>query len=133
MGANWKCNGTTAFVKEITTHLINELEFDPKKLDFLVLPSFLHLSLFQAIVDEKVKIGAQNCGANGEGAFTGEVAADHLKDYGVNWVLIGHSERRKLYGETQEVITKKLQEAEDCELGVLYCCGENAEQRENEQ
>lgn len=78
-------------------------------------------------------VGAQNCSATGEGAFTGEVAADHIKDYQVNYVMIGHSERRRFYGETQEIVAQKVLNAEDCDLGILYCLGETKEDRENEQ
>lgn len=99
----------------------------------MVLPGFLHLSLVQAIVKQDIMIGAQNCSAYGEGAYTGEVAADHIKDYDINHVLIGHSERRRLHGETQEIVAKKLAEAEDCDLGILYCIGETKEDRDSEQ
>jgi len=70
----------------------------------MVLPGFLHLSLTKALVAEHVNIGAQNVSCNEEGAFTGEVAADAIKDYEIDNVLIGHSERRRMYGETQEVV-----------------------------
>ena len=66
----------------------------------MVLPGFLHLSLVQAIVNPNVMVGAQNCSAYAEGAYTGEVAADHIKDYSVHHVMIGHSERRNMYAET---------------------------------
>lgn len=98
----------------------------------MVLPSFLHLSLVQAIVKPGIIVGAQNCSAYGEGAYTGEVAADHIKDYSINHVMIGHSERRKLYGETQEVVAQKVLNAEDCDLGILYCLGENKEEHDSE-
>lgn len=94
--------------------------------DLMVLPGFLHLSLVQAIVKEGVMVGAQNCSAYGEGAYTGEVAADHIKDYQIDHVLIGHHERRRLYGETQEIVSKKVKEAEDCQLSIIYCCGEES-------
>jgi len=100
LGANWKCNGTTSFVRDIISNLINDLEYDQSKLDIMVLPGFLHLSRVQALVNPGIMVGAQNCSAFNEGAFTGEVAADHIKDYSINHVMIGHSERRKLFGET---------------------------------
>lgn len=78
-------------------------------------------------------IGAQNCSAYGEGAYTGEVAADHIKDYSVNHVMIGHSERRRLYGDSQEIVGLKVQNAEDCDLGILYCLGETKEARDQER
>eukprot|EP00806_Schmidingerella_arcuata_P002214 Macronucleus_3000.p1 GENE.Macronucleus_3000~~Macronucleus_3000.p1 ORF type:complete len:218 (+),score=73.69 Macronucleus_3000:1-654(+) len=99
----------------------------------MVLPGFLHLSLVQAIVKPGIMIGAQNCSAFGEGAYTGEVAADHIKDYQVNHVMIGHSERRRLYGETQEMVAQKVLNAEDCDLGILYCLGETKEARDSER
>ena len=71
-----------------------------KLLDLMIMPGALHLSLVQAIVNESVHLAAQNVSASGEGAFTGEVAADAIKDYRIDWVLVGHSERRNFYGET---------------------------------
>lgn len=99
----------------------------------MVLPGYLHLSLVQAIVKEGVLIGAQNCGADGMGAFTGEVAADHIKDYQIDHVLIGHHERRRYYNETQEIVSKKVKEAEDCQLNIVYCCGEEPEHRKHDK
>lgn len=119
-------------MKDIVTNLINDLEYDSAKLDIMVLPGFLHTSLVQAIVKPAVMIGAQNVSAHGEGAYTGEIAADHIKDYQIHHVLVGHSERRRLYGETQEVVNQKVLEAEDCHLGILYCIGETKEDREQE-
>lgn len=99
----------------------------------MILPGFLHLSLVQAIVKPGILVGAQNCSAYAEGAYTGEVAADHIKDYRINHVMIGHSERRKFYGETQEIVAQKVLNAEDCDLGILYCLGETKEDREHER
>lgn len=67
----------------------------------MILPGLLHLPLVQAILRDGVLIGAQNVSARGEGAFTGEVAADHLANYRIESVLIGHSERRILFNESQ--------------------------------
>ena len=75
-------------------------------IDLMVLPGALHISLVSAMVKEQVMVGAQNVSMFAPGAYTGEIAADHLNDYGIKWVLIGHSERRNLFGETNEVITK---------------------------
>ena len=98
----------------------------------MVLPGYLHLSLVQAIVNPGILVGAQNCSPFGEGAYTGEVAADHIKDYQINHVMIGHSERRRLYGETQEMISQKVLNAEDCDLGIIYCIGENKEEHDGD-
>jgi len=85
------------------------------------------------MVKEHVLIAAQNVSAHPLGAFTGEVAADSIKDYEIDYVMIGHHERRRLYGETQEVVTEKCKHAEDCHLNIIYCVGETQEQREAEQ
>lgn len=139
LAANWKSNGNTQFVKEIITHMINSFEYDPKKigksdffsyllfLDLMILPSALHISLVQAMVTPNVQVGAQNVSAHPAGAFTGEVAAEHLRDYGINWTLIGHSQRRLLFGETQETCTEKVKLARAQGMGVILCLGENLE------
>ena len=103
VGSNWKCNGSIASIKDSVTNMVNDLDynqshigkFDPfNTLDFMVLPGMLHLPIVQAILKDNISIGAQNVSATGEGAFTGEVSADHLSDYRINTVLIGHHERR---------------------------------------
>jgi triosephosphate isomerase len=77
----------------------------------MVLPGTLHLPLVQALLKDHILIGAQNCSSTGEGAYTGEVSCDHLKDYRIDNVLIGHNERRKLFNETQAVINDKIHQA----------------------
>jgi triosephosphate isomerase (TIM) len=67
------------------------------------------------------------------GPYTGEIAAEHLHDYGINWVLIGHSQRRLLFNESQEVCDEKVKRAREGGMGVILCLGENLEQREKEQ
>ena len=104
MIANWKCNGTTDFVRDIVSNLINDLEYDTSVLDFIVLPGMLHINLAKARIDDKIMIGSQNVSMYPEGAYCGEVAAEQLADYEIEWVLIGHSERRRLCNENQDVI-----------------------------
>jgi triosephosphate isomerase len=66
----------------------------------MIMPGLLHISLAQAMVKDKVLVGAQNVSQYESGAYTGEIAAEHIRDYGIKWVLIGHSERRNLFNET---------------------------------
>ena len=87
----------------------------------------LHLPLVQALLKDSIAVCAQNCSATGEGAFTGEVAADHLQDYRISHVMIGQNERRRLFGESQEKINEKVKQAWDCGLNLVYCCGETTE------
>jgi triosephosphate isomerase len=130
--ANWKCNGTTDFVRDIVSNLINDLEYDTRVLDFIVLPGMLHINLAKARIDDKIMIGSQNVSMYSGGAYTGEVSAEQLADYEIEWVLIGHSERRK-QGEDQEIINQKVIQARNANLGLIYCVGENLEQREAEE
>jgi len=76
-------------------------------------------------------VAAQNCSAQGNGAFTGEISADMLKDCGIQWVIIGHSERRAYYGDTDAIINKKIACAKAQGINVIACCGETLEERES--
>lgn len=131
--ANWKCNGTTDFVRDIVTNLINDLEYDQSKLDLIVLPGMLHINLAKARINDYVMVGSQNVSQHPNGAFTGEVSADQLNDYEIEWVLVGHNERRRHFGETQEVINAKVDQARSGNLGLIYCVGESLEEREEEK
>merc|ERR1719201_2738322 len=86
--------------------------------------------MVQDLVKPGIKVAAQNCSATGAGAFTGEVNAAQVADAGLEWVLLGHSERRKLYGETEEMLGTKLSKAMEAGLKVIYCIGEQLEDRE---
>lgn len=102
-------------------------------LDLVIAPGMLHLPLVQAILRDGIKVAAQNCSAKGEGAYTGEVAADALHDYRIENVLIGHNERRVDFCEGQDVIDTKVKQAQECDLNVIYCVGESHAQHEAEQ
>jgi triosephosphate isomerase len=99
----------------------------------VVAPPFTALAAVAHELDEaksKVAIAAQNMHAEPSGAFTGEVAAGMLKDAGATWVLVGHSERRQLFGETDEVVARKAQAALAAGLRPIVCVGETLEERE---
>ena len=76
-------------------------------------------------------LGAQNLNVNASGAFTGEVSAEMIKDFGANHVIVGHSERRSLYGETSEIVAEKTKAAIDSGLTPILCLGESLDQRES--
>ena len=134
LGGNWKSNGSVVFVKEIINEMVNGLEFDTDLMELVICPTTLHLALANGILDEtKAQVCAQNVSLEGEGAFTGEVAAEHLKDFNIHWTLVGHSERRKLNGETNEVVAKKVARALSKKLNVVLCIGESLEDREAEK
>jgi len=104
MVANWKCHGTCDFVRDIVMNLVNDLDYNTAQMDFVVLPGMLHLNLAKARINDYVQVGAQNVCHEGSGSKTGEVSAEQLADYEVDWILVGHSERRRLYNETQDMI-----------------------------
>ena len=75
-------------------------------------------------VHKDVIVASQNCSLTGFGAFTGEISIEHLKDFGVNWTLTGHSERRAMYHETSEIVAQKTKRALDNGMFVVACIGE---------
>ena len=80
-----------------------------------------------------VVIAAQDCSENGNGAYTGEVSAQMIKSIGVDYVIIGHSERRQYFNESHEVLNNKLSQALSNNLKVIFCCGENINQRDSNE
>ncbi len=99
-------------------------------IEVAIAPVSIHIPAALQLVSSHILVSAQNCGAQGNGAFTGEVSADVLADIGVKWVILGHSERRSLYGETNELVAKKLKYALEKGLNVILCIGEQLNERE---
>jgi triosephosphate isomerase len=99
--------------------------------EVVVCAPFPYLSQVEALITHsQVRLGAQNLNTNMSGAFTGEVSADMIKDFGAQHVIVGHSERRSLYGETNTIVAEKVKAALDSGLIPLFCVGETLEQRE---
>ncbi|EPY30378.1 triosephosphate isomerase (TIM) [Strigomonas culicis] len=126
--ANWKCNGT----QESLTQLVEV--FNGHKIDHdvqcVVAPTFVHIPLVQAkLRNPKFVVSAENAIAK-SGAFTGEVSMPILKDLKINWVILGHSERRTYYGETNEIVAQKTLDAYKQGFYVIACIGETLQQRE---
>lgn len=132
IGGNWKSNGDVNFIRNHLKNVINPLKFDKNKAEVIIAPTMLHLDLVRSLLDKEsnVQVSAQNVSATGEGAYTGEVTAKQLKDFGINWAIIGHSERRSLYGESNDIVGKKVKLSLDNELNVIGCIGEKLEERE---
>jgi len=84
-------------------------------------------------VRKDIQVSAQNCSLTPFGQYTGEIAAQHIKDFGLNWTIVGHSERRKYYGETDDIVAAKVRIALDAGLQVIGCIGEKLEERESNQ
>ena len=99
--------------------------------DVVVCAPFPYLSQVEGLIaGSQVKLGAQNLNTNSSGAFTGEVSANMIKDFGARHVIVGHSERRSLYGETNSLVAEKVKASLDSDLTPLLCVGESLEQRE---
>jgi triosephosphate isomerase len=127
--ANWKMNPKTANeAKKIFAGAAAGSK-KIKRAQIIICPPPAFLGLFAGKA-KKVKLGAQNCHWEEKGAFTGEASLPQIKDIGCRFVLIGHSERRKLFGETDEMINKKVLAALNFGLAPVLCLGETAEEKE---
>lgn len=132
VGGNWKCNPTHAEALKLAEDVYNKLDFDTNKVEVVCAPVALHIPSVLAKLTNGVQVSAQNASLTGNGAFTGEHSAKQLKEFGLNWVIIGHSERRALYGEDNEHVAKKTKAALAEGLKVILCIGEKLEDRQNE-
>ena len=129
IAGNWKMNKTPAEAKA----LIGEIAPMVKDADcgVVVCVPFVDLcTALEATKDTNIKVGAENCHWEKSGAYTGEISADMLASMGVAYVIIGHSERRTYFGETDVTVNKRVRAALDAGLTVILCVGEYLEQRE---
>jgi len=133
IAGNWKLHSTIPEALDLVNAL-DEAKDKFSKAALVVMPPFTSLSdVRNALETSPVKLGAQNLYWEGTGAFTGEVSGPMLKDVGCEFVIIGHSERRQYFGETNETVNKKLKAALEAELTPIMCIGESLEEREAEQ
>lgn len=130
IGGNWKSNGNVSFVKSHFENVLNKLQFDQHKCEVVVSPMNIHLGLAKEFNKGNVQIAAQNVSLTKEGAFTGEVSAIALKDFGIKWTIIGHSERRTLFKESSVEVGTKILMAEEQGLNSIACIGETKDERE---
>ncbi|MCQ2029241.1 triose-phosphate isomerase [Stutzerimonas zhaodongensis] len=130
VAGNWKMNGTRASVAELTESL--RMQDMPTSVEVVVFPCALHvMQVVDGLKGAAIDVGAQDCAADvGFGAFTGEESATQLLDAGCEWVLVGHSERRLIFGESDEIVSKKFVSALECGLTPVLCVGETLEQRQ---
>ena len=130
---NWKLHKTLAESSSLVAELIPAVA-DNHNVDIVVAPVYTALGkVAETISGSNVKLAAQNCYPEPQGAFTGEVSASLLKDVGCQYVIIGHSERRQLFGETDELINSKAHALAAESLGTIFCIGETLEERETDQ
>ncbi len=130
IAGNWKMNKTLTETRAFAEEL-KPIIGRPKWCEVVLCVPFVNLQAAGRLFkDVKVSIGAENCHYESSGAFTGEVSAEMLKDLGVKYVVIGHSERRQYYNETDFTVNKKVKAALDNGLRPIVCVGESLEQRE---
>ena len=131
IAGNWKLNKTSREAMILVEELKREV-VDVQGVDIVVCPPFTALeSVSEALTETNIATGAQNLYWADSGAFTGEVSAPMLKDFGVQYVIIGHSERRQYFGETNETVNKRLRAALNHALTPIVCVGENLAERES--
>ncbi len=131
IAGNWKMNNDLNESQDLVSKIINGLGNDTK-CDVIVCPPFTSLNEVSSLIkNTPVKLGAQNLYFEDSGAFTGEISAAMLKSIGCEYVIIGHSERRTIFGEPDDVINKKIQRALEHNLNPIFCVGELLEQRED--
>lgn len=124
---NWKMNKISSEALAFANK-INDFRFE--NVDVLIAPSFVSLESFTKSVKDKIEVAAQNVSEFEDGAFTGEVSANMLKDIGVKNVIIGHSERREKFSESDEIVNAKIKRALSHNLSVILCLGESLEIKE---
>ncbi|KAF4656208.1 hypothetical protein FOL47_009100 [Perkinsus chesapeaki] len=133
VGGNWKSNGSVESIKALASQLkADEAKYDKNAVDVVIAPTYVHLQLAQEqFKGSNIQISAQNCSRTGPGAYTGEVTADMIKDMGLDWTILGHSERRHIFKETNEDLAAKVVKAEAAGLKIIFCIGEQLEERES--
>ena len=130
VAANWKMNmgpgETGSFAEEFLRKLGGKID-----IDVVIAPPFVSLPAASTIADsETVKLAGQNMNANASGAFTGEISAPMLKEVYATYVILGHSERRAIFGETDAIINEKVKMAHEAGLKPIFCIGETLEERD---
>ena len=130
VAGNWKMNASKDSVESLVTDILSGA-IDVSA-EIIVCAPFPYLSQVEVLIEgSNLMLGAQNLNVNASGAFTGEVSAEMIKDFGANHVIVGHSERRSLYGETSEIVAEKTKAAIDSGLTPILCLGESLDQRES--
>lgn len=129
---NWKQNLVQMEVEELLGGLKNFEQELPNEVEVGVIPSFpFIISAKQLLADSSIQVGAQNVSKENNGAYTGEVGSDMLSSVGVKYCLIGHSERRAYFNETNEDLSKKVNQCIDHKICPVFCVGETIEVRQS--
>jgi triosephosphate isomerase len=134
LAANWKMNLTHSEAESYLQSFVNEIR-DFSDVDVVIIPPFTAIPAALAASEriQTIRIGAQNMHWEKSGAFTGEISATMLRALYVRYVILGHSERRSLFGETDEIVNRKVKAALDAGLRPIFCIGESLHERDSDQ
>jgi triosephosphate isomerase (TIM) len=130
--ANWKMNKGPSETEDFVKNFVSKLQGHDYPCEIVIAPPFVSLPKLVETVrnNDSIRTAAQNCSQFDSGAYTGEVSVLMLRELYVQYVIIGHSERRSLYGETNEIINAKLHKAREANLKPIFCIGETLAERE---
>jgi len=128
VAANWKMHGTRAFAAELLGSLNLAASAFDSTLELVIMPPALLVPEVRNLADRRFRLGVQNIAAWAEGAFTGEISAAMAADQGCTYAIVGHSERRQLFAETDEQLAAKVSRALGSQLTPVLCVGETREQ-----
>lgn len=128
--ANWKCNPISLVEAKRIFNSVKKGIINVKKTEVVICSPFVYLITSNKQQATQIKLGGQNCFWEEKGAYTGEVSPKMLKDLGCQYVILGHSERRKYFNETDEIINRKIKAALRVKLKPIFCIGETKTERE---
>ncbi|OGU62781.1 MAG: triose-phosphate isomerase [Ignavibacteria bacterium RBG_13_36_8] len=131
IAGNWKMNKNLSESVSLISEIVNKIKKIKTKVDIIICPPFTSLDTAgELIKNSSIKLGAQNMHSEDSGAYTGEISAAMLKSIGCEYVILGHSERRTIFHENDEMINKKMKKALENNLKPIFCIGESLEERE---
>ena len=133
VAGNWKMNTLLEDgmqLADAVSQEIENIEYDESKYGMIIAPPFTHLYAVAQIISPKIGLSSQNIAAYEKGAYTGEISAVMVKSTGATYTILGHSERRKYFGENSEILTQKINLALKYELTPIFCIGEVLEERQ---
>lgn len=132
VAGNWKMNTTLQEGIKLADDVRASIEGKDIKCEVILGVPFTHLSdIVKSVAGSRIEVAAENCAAEPKGAFTGEVSAEMVASTGARYVILGHSERRSYYGETSEILTKKVKMALANGLRPIFCVGEILDERQS--
>ena len=133
VAGNWKMHGNTETASNLAAQLAEQWSDHPA-VEMVIIPPFVHLGAVKAVLEKStIAVGAQNISEHEGGAYTGETSGEMLVDLGCDYVLVGHSERRELFGECNATVAEKFKAAQKVGLTPILCVGESLQQRQQRQ